>query len=300
MIYSVCKADATDIFTPTYPDGASSFSLLTGNTFILVDNTSGDVTLDLNEAIAGEYIVLVQYSIEGNNFTLQIELTIEDCENYLLEDSFSYCTGSGTYSNQLYLANPISGTWSIVDPVEGVTITSGGLLQVDTAAIGVASYTETVTIGGNSFNITIQILACASPSVSPLTDCKLDPIGIVWVNQEGGRQSYWFNQPKDYEIQQSGGTTWINADKELRYLQRGRVENAVRVSQQFVPIEHIDSLNSLKNSIQAWTCTNILTASTYRSIIIDEDSWVFKRTLDRFYTIEFTFKYSIEKKIQKQ
>jgi hypothetical protein len=300
MTYSICKSDSTDIFTPTYPDGASAFSLLTGNPFISVDSSSGDVSLDLNEAVAGDYIVLVQYSIEGDNFTFTIELTIEDCENYLLENSFSYCTGSGTFSNQLYLANPISGTWALVDPVEGVTITSGGLLQVNTTTASVGSYTETVTIDGNSFDITIEILACASPSTSPLTDCKLDPIGIVWVNQEGGRQSYWFNQPKDYEIQQSGGTTWINSDKELRYLQRGRVENAVRVSQQFVPIEHIDSLNSLKNSIQAWTCTNILTASTYRSIIIDEDSWVVKRTLDRFYTIEFTFKYSIEKKIQKQ
>lgn len=300
MTYSVCISNLTDVFIPTYPDGAGSFSLLSGNTFIIVDSGTGEVSIDLSEAIVGEYVVLVEYIIESDKFILEIELTINDCENYLLEDSFSYCTGSGTFTSQLYLNEPIAGTWALVDPVEGVSITTGGVLSVNTALPSVGSYTETVTIGGETFGITIQILACASPSVSPLTDCPLDPIGIVWVNQDGGRQSYWFNQPKEYDIEQNGGTTWINSNREKRYLQRGRVENGVRVSQQFVPAEHVDSLSSLKNAIQAWTCTSITNASTYRSIIIDEDSWVVKRTLDRFYLVEFTFKYSIEKVIQKQ
>lgn len=286
-----------ELVQPEYPEGASTFSVISPFTWVSVA-VDGEVTLDISALVVGEYMVVISYGGEVPG-TIEIFVTIEDCEPILLESTFSFCRNSGDYSQQLYPIG-VSGTFALVAPITGVILSSTGLLTIDTDVIGTSVFDIDITIDGEPFTIVMNILACATPSTDPLTECNLDPIGIVWINQEGGRQSYWFNQPKEYEIGQSGGQTWINSDKEKRYLNRGRVEYGVLVNQDFIPELHVTSINSLKNSIQAWVCTDINDRATYRSIILNEDTWIFKRTNDRFFRLSFELKYSIAKTIQRQ
>lgn len=298
MILTYCYTlSGEELVTPDYPESATTYSVIGGLTWVSVDDV-GEVTFDIGGVPIGEYVINISY---GGEFpgTIEIFLTIEDCEPTLLESTFSYCTGGGEFTQQLYPIG-VSGTFLLVAPLTGVRLSTDGVLTIDANTCPIGNNGLNITIDGEPFKIYINILTCATPSTDTLTDCKLDPIGIVWVNQEGGRQSYWFNQPKEYEIDQNGGQTWINSDKENRYLNRGRVEYGLLVTQEFIPELHVTSINSLKNSIQAWACTDINDRATYRSIILNEDTWIFKRTNDRFFRLSFELKYSIAKTIQRQ
>jgi hypothetical protein len=297
MNLTYCFGGGTEEVTPEYPVDASGFSVLDGTAWLTVDGV-GLVSIDVHSLVIGEYVAWISYSGETPGF-IQLIITIEDCTDYIIENEFSYCVDSGTYEQQLNAVGAV-GEYLLTAPITGITLSTSGLLTINTSLISISSFSVPFTIDGAEFSVSISIIDCPSPTVSELTDCELDPAGIVWVNQEGGRQSYWFNQPKEYQIDQSGGQTWINSDKEKRYLTRGRVEYGLLVQQNFIPIEHVTSINSLKNSIQAWICTNIGDASTYQSIILNEDTWIFKRTNDRFYSLSFEFKYSIAKTIQRQ
>jgi hypothetical protein len=300
MTFTTCIQDGAVTFTPDYGEESTGFSIVSGFTWTTIDETTGEISVDATEAFEGDFVILVKYTQGGNDITISITIELEDCAKTLLENSFAYCTGSGTYTQQIYLSDGTITGYTIDDPTEGVSITTGGLMTINTTAMGVGVNNMNIVVGGISYPFTVTILTCAPPSTSPIIDCVKDPIGIVWVNQEGGRQSYWFNQPKEFEINQADGKTYINTNKEKRYFSRGRVEYGVNIEQNFIPLLHLDSMNSLKNSIQAWVCTNITDLSTYKSIIIDEDTWVFRRTADRFFTIEFSFKFSKAKVIQRQ
>jgi hypothetical protein len=183
-----------------------------------------------------------------------------------------------------------------------VTVSENGLICVKTAIeeVGEQEVVFSVQEGGIQFTLNVNVVNCPTPSKSNINECQKDVIGIVWVNQEGGRQSYWFGQVKDFKINQQGGKTYENSSKELRYFDKGRVSNGVNIFQEYIPLEHVTSIASLKNSIQAWACTNIDEFSTYKAIIIDEDSWVLRRTNDRFYSAAFQFEYAKEITIQRQ
>lgn len=295
MIVSYCNTDAGEkTITPDYPSGSETFELISAFDWALI-REDGDVEIDTTGLAVGTYKIQVDY---GSGL-IEIIINIEDCEPDILESTFAYCINSGEFSQQLYVENA-SGTWSLTTPETGVELSSSGMLTIDTTMIGVGLYDLEVNVGSDSFPLQIQIVGCTTPSTQETTECKLDSIGIVWVNQEGGRQSYWFNQPKEFEVEQSGGQTWINSDKEKRYLGRGRVDYGVQITQEFLPIEHLESINSLKNSIQAWVCTDVEDNSTYQSIIINEDSWLIRKTTDRFFRANFDFKYSKAKVIQRQ
>lgn len=295
MIVSYCNTESGEkTITPTYPSGSETFDLISGFDWASIQ-VDGDVIVDITGLSVGTYKIQVDY---GSGL-IEIIINIEDCEPEILESTFSYCINSGEFTQQLYADN-VTGNWSLTSPQSGFDLSTSGLLNINTSSTGVGTFTLDIEVGGDPLEIQVQVLACTTPSSLLTTDCKLDSIGIVWVNQEGGRQSYWFNQPKEFDVTQSGGQIWINSSQEKRYLGRGRIEYGVLITQEFIPIEHITSITSLKNSIQAWACSDMEDAGTYESIIIDEDSFVIRRTTDRFYRISFEFKYSIAKTIQRQ
>jgi hypothetical protein len=300
MIFTTCIQDGAVTFTPDYGEESTGFSIVSGFVWTTIDETMGEISIDAGEVVAGDYVILVKYTQGGQDVTMSITIELEDCAKTLLESEASYCTLSGLYTLQLYLSDGTTTGFNSDDIPDEVTLSSSGLLTVNALGMTAGVYNFTIEVDSVEYPFSLTILACAAPPTNELIDCDKDPIGIVWVNQEGGRQSYWFNQPKEFEINQADGKTYINSDREKRYFSRGRVEYGVNIRQEFIPLLHLDSINSLKNSIQAWTCTNITDLSTYKSIIIDEDTWVFRRTADRFYTIEFSFKFSKAKVIQRQ
>jgi hypothetical protein len=295
--------DGEFTFDPDYIAGGNTFVKAIGPSWVTIDSGTGEVSIDTNSVTVGVYSLLITYSYgEGQTGKFTEEIAVEDCAVVPMQPTISVCEGQNTdYPIILSDGLPHSGFEIVsVSPTnEFITISGSGVLGIE-SDVNVGTYVIEISYsGGENFEITLNVVACSTPTTA-IADCPLDPIGIVWVNQEGGRQSYWFNQPKSYSIEQQGGETWKNTDLEQRWFNKGIVSEVTSVEQQFIPEGHLSSINSLKNSIQAWICTDISNASTYKSILIEEDSWVWKKTLSRFYTLAFTFRLSNAKLIQKQ
>lgn len=284
----------------TFPIGAGEFDLTTGVPGISIDPETGVITINIELVGVGIYSVVAIYILGGEEFYQPIEFTIVDCTPVPIVTNYTLCIKDSGYSLPVLLKDGSTfDDWEIDPPVVGVSISPSGIITFNGDGIG-DGVDLTVKYGANSAAISITMITCEVPDELPVLECEADGIGICWVNQEGGRQSFYFNQPKEFAISQEDGQTYINQSNEKRYYTKGLVEDVVRITQQFIPIEFVTSINSLKNSIQAWTFTDIDYNTTYKSIVIDEDSWNFKRTKQRFYELSFNFKYSVAKIIQKQ
>jgi len=297
-----CK-DGIFTFDPDYISGGSSFVKSIGPSWISVNGTTGEVSVDSNSVVVGIYSLIISYSYgEGQTGTITEEIAIEDCVVVPLQTSISVCENEGiVYPIILSDGLPHTGfaIVSVTPANDFISISGSGELTI-VSDLPVGTHTLNISYNeGTNFSIEIEVVSCTTSTTS-MSDCALDPLGIVWVNQEGGRQSYWFNQPKAYKIEQQAGETWKNTDQEQRWFNKGIVSEVTSVDQQFIPEGHLSSINSLKNCIQAWICTDIADENTYQSILIDEDSWTWKKTLSRFYTLSFTFRLSKSKVIQKQ
>jgi hypothetical protein len=303
---SYCFTDDGDTraFTPSYPFGATDFVMMSGVLLDqAVDNTTGEVTFKITDIPVGIYYITIKYTIGETDYYFTEQIIITDCDVRLLQDEISICVnanylcfqmsfvGGETYDDFVLLSTTLSGD---------VAVSDNGLICVKAPIEDVGVHDVVFNAGGTEFTLTVNVVNCPTPTISSITECQKDVIGIVWVNQEGGRQAYWFGQVKDFKINQQDGKTYENSSKELRYFDKGRVSNGVNIFQEFIPLEHVTSIASLKNSIQAWACTNIDEFSTYKAIIIDEDSWVLRRTNDRFYSAAFQFEYAKEITIQRQ
>jgi hypothetical protein len=295
-------------FTPSYPFGATDFVILS-NTFpsSSVDNTTGEVDLDIDLVNPGVYYITIKYTIGETDYYFSEQIIITSCDVELLQDEVTICVteiGARTFFQLSFVGGETYDDFELVSSTLSGDIGSfptGYIgLKAEISEVGMQEVVFSVDGGGIQFTLTVNVVDCPTPAKSNINECQKDVIGIVWVNQEGGRQSYWFGQVKDFKINQQDGKTYENSSKELRYFDKGRVSNGVNIFQEFIPLEHVTSIASLKNSIQAWACTNIDEFSTYKAIIIDEDSWVLRRTNDRFYSAAFQFEYAKEITIQRQ
>ena len=296
-----CYAEiATNIeLNPTYLAGSGTYTIV-NDTLGASVNGDGVVTVPIGSLPIGVYTVTVKYLVGEIEYYTTVSFTIEDCEDTLLETDFSFCEDSGSFNQQIQFESGILyDDWSIDTPPAGITISATGLLSINTATAS-TTVVNLIYDTDKEVSITINIIECPEPTQSEYIECENDVLGIVWINQEGGRQSYYFNQIKDFGIKQKDGDTFINSTKETRYYTRGKVDNTVSIQQEYIPIEHITSISSLKNSIQSWFTNDITDAAVYKAIIINESTWNVRRTNDRFYSISFDFSYAISKTIQRQ
>ena len=298
----VCKGQEGDsaILLFDFPPGATVFSIKNGITGITINSETGVVTINFTtfEGL-GSFLVLFEFTLDGVVTIYPEEILVVDCSVKPIVTNYNICI-DGDYTTQLLFTN--GATFSDITLIDGdgVTVSPTGLMTITTDGIDSPTVITIGYGGGLEAEITITVIACLTPDEIDLVECEKDGLCIVWVNQEGGRQSYYFNQPKEFGISQSDGKTYKNISKENRYFTRGNVGYGVAITQQFVPNEFVQSINSLKNAIQAWACADIDDVSTYKAIIIDEDSWVYNRTTDRYNTLSFNFDYAVNKTIQKQ
>jgi len=290
-------------WTPEYPSGASGFSLLNNFAWLSINSGTGEVEIDLDNLAIGVYVILVRYSIsEGGTAQSEYKFAVIDCSQQFQQNTFTFCQDSGSYSFQLLQPNgEVYSDYSLAVAKTGVSVSALGVLTINSGSI--SKLTSSVFINfnsGSSFEVFFNSIPCASISTASFTDCVKDSTCIVWVNQEGGRQSYYFNQVKEFRITQTGSKQWVNSSKEKRNYTKGIVEDAVIVNQEFLPEEHLTAMASLKNSIQAWVTNDISNKEKYRSIYLEEDSWTVKKSNSRFFSVSFIFKYSIARLIQKQ
>lgn len=298
----LCGSPEAQSFTIDFPVGFVTPTILIGPDGLEM-SPAGEITCTLETPTI--IVLLISYFIgEGPSAVQFIEpfyIQIENCATEPVKTSYTVCIGTGDES-VLFKTSPSYNDYQIVTPVGGITVNTNGVIEIVTDGLPEAGVTIQIEYNGNSesSSVFIQAVECPLPDLLSVADCPYEPIGIVWINQTGGRQSYWFNSPKTFSIDQNDSEQFINSSNELRYFNRGRVEDMIFVNEDYIPESHLPALTSLKNSIQVWACTDMEDAATYKSIILDEGSFEIRKTNSRFFAMDFTFKYSKQIKIQRQ
>ena len=294
---------ATTNFTPTYPVGAGTFSIAGPSALFTINASTGVVTVT-GFTSPGVYIVLITYFIGEVSYTMSITIVVQASANSLNKTAYEFCIDKGNQTRQLRWSNTQYNDYSKADSIPWWSVTTGGLLTInsDHADIVVnTQYTlEFSSSGGLSTELTVVFRECGNVAIQEINDCETDSSALVWISQSPARCSYFFNQAKVYIIEQDGGRTYMNADRETRWTRRGIVSDVIEVEQEQIPQSHVDFLETMLNSIQAWVCENVSDLSTYRAIIIDQGSYRKYRTGDSLYRISFRYSIAKPKVIQLQ
>lgn len=299
LTIEVCEGYTYDT-TPTYPDGATGFSLLNGPDGVTINSSTGRVEID-STIIVGDYYMLIRYTIgEGGPVQSKIVyLVVKDCSPELFKNSYVICKSG---SQTIKLAG--SGVLGTPDfSANSITYTSLGSNQysIDTNSLTLnTTYNLSVTVDGVSKSFTLKAIDCASVSLLSLSDCENEPLQVIWKNRAGGWNNYWFMQDKGYAVDQANAKSYININDELKWTSRGDIYDVVEINNQLVPKSHVDFIRSLRDSIQAYIVSDLNDVRTYIPIILEEESFSLYKTGDEFYSFSFNFKYAKKRKVQNQ
>jgi hypothetical protein len=141
-----------------------------------------------------------------------------------------------------------------------------------------------------------------SVSLSPV-NCYVTYFGantskcIVWINREGGRSSYTFDQRKDYNGIVGENKTFDN-NGTVKYFNRGKNFDYITVYKTGLSDTEADLIESLRYCIQAWEYdinTNISTPIT-----VDSNSYSKYSTKNKMNEINLKYRIATYKLIQNQ
>lgn len=120
---------------------------------------------------------------------------------------------------------------------------------------------------------------------------------IVWLNREGGYQNYIFRGVKTIEVKGGSGKAY-KKDFISKWSSREGVYNGKIVSTSNIEQSHVDYLDSLRYSIQAWEWDDV--AATFQEILIAPDDFTKYTTKQKLFDVSIRFIYAHELLIQTQ
>lgn len=141
-----------------------------------------------------------------------------------------------------------------------------------------------------------------SVSLSPV-NCYVTYFGantskcIVWINREGGRSSYTFDQRKDTEGIIGDSKTFDN-NGVIKFINRGKNKEYITVYKTGLSDTEVDLIDSLRYAIQAWEY-DINTNTSYE-IDLDSNNFSKYSSKSKLNEIQIKYKYSRYKTIQNQ
>lgn len=138
--------------------------------------------------------------------------------------------------------------------------------------------------------------------VDSLTDstesCSTDAsICLVWLNREGGRSSFIFDQRKDFKGV-IGEAKKFDTNGVQKYISKGKNFLLKTVYKDALTNNEVDYLESLRWAIQAWEYNNTTGVST--PILIDTANYDLYSTKEKFNKIVLSYRMAAYKEIQNQ
>lgn len=132
----------------------------------------------------------------------------------------------------------------------------------------------------------------------PIDSCNnSESINLVWINREGGRSSYIFDQRKDFGITVGNEKTFDN-NGVIKYVSRGKQFENKTVYKKGLSKNEVDFLDSLRYSIQAWEYDAVNDIST--PIVLDSNSFDKYNTKENLFEISFKYRLATYKEVQNQ
>lgn len=179
-------------------------------------------------------------------------------------------------------------------PISGAT---NPTLQVNTLGF---TYKCIVTDQlGETAEDTVTTSACPipTPDTTAYSNCCDNQTNIFWLNRTGGFENYIFTGVKTFEVDGGDSKSFIT-DKVLKYSEKTKIYNGKIVTTSSVPKSHVDKLDSLRQSIQAWEYDE--TTLTFTEIILDTTSYEKYTTKKKIFDVAIRYLYAEEITIQRQ
>jgi hypothetical protein len=120
---------------------------------------------------------------------------------------------------------------------------------------------------------------------------------LVWINREGGRSSYTFDQRKDFNEIIGESKTFDN-NGSIKYINRGKNFDYITVYKTGISNTEVDLIESLRYSIQAWEFD--VNTNTAIPIVLDSNSFSKYNTKNRMNEINLKYRIATYKLIQNQ
>lgn len=152
---------------------------------------------------------------------------------------------------------------------------------------------------GETAEDTVTTSACPipTPDTTPYSNCCDNQTNIFWLNRTGGFENYIFTGVKTFEVDGGDSKSFIT-DKVLKYSEKTKIYNGKIVTTSSVPKSHVDKLDSLRQSIQAWEYDE--TTLTFTEIILDTTSYEKYTTKKKIFDVAIRYLYAEEITIQRQ
>ena len=303
MEYQYCKTASSQVFTPEYPEGASSFTLIDAPAQASVNSTTGVITITALISV-GVYEFVVSYLNETlTQESLYVKLFVNNCGK-LSKTDFITCQGNEEpVFFQLTNEAGTTHTFAKFDGDDEITINSSGLITFTYSGTGVKGASITYKIGSTDYFVLISVtmIDCDPITNQQYVECPTNPVCIAWLNNKGGWDSYYFAQTKAYSVDQSDAIEYINYLEENRYATRGNVYEGIECLNNLIPLDHIDRIKSLRNSIQAYIMVpNDADGYDFTPIKVEQGKFTTYQTSQEFYSLSFKFIYAKALKIQTQ
>lgn len=149
------------------------------------------------------------------------------------------------------------------------------------------------------YTIVINVNTEAGCVLSEYDNCCVNQCNIAWLNRQGGWQNYIFTGIKEFSVDVGGAKDFINSDLQKKWSEVERVYNGKVCSTGDIPKSHVDLLDSLRYSIQAFLY-NDETLIWDIPIFIDKRSFQKYNSRQKFFDIKIRFIYAEELVVQTQ
>jgi hypothetical protein len=235
------------------------------------------------------------YEIQLNPGLDYITITITDCAIHI-----DVCA-------------PIEGTIGPLDPPEGyegwqagssstevtfnqeTQVISYDIKEPGTYYIALASLDEPFVWLVYVFDVT----NCFEEYNPCLSGETTNPLNVCWYNRDGGRENYLFLSRKTYKKQIGQVTEFKSTGLIKKYVSIDDVYNGRDVPSGLIPSTHLDKVEEMKYTIQAYLWNDV-SENWDVPISIDPSSFTLKQEGNGFYEYNFSFIYSEQLKVQNQ
>lgn len=120
---------------------------------------------------------------------------------------------------------------------------------------------------------------------------------LVWINREGGRSNYIFDQRRNYDGV-IGDVKQFDNGESIKYIDRGKNFDIITVYKSGISDEEVDLIESLRYSVQAWEFD--INTNTSTPIVLDSNNYVKYTTKTNYNEVVLKYRIAKYKTIQTQ
>jgi hypothetical protein len=208
-----------------------------------------------------------------------------------LYKTYNVCQNEAVFDTLPITATSFTGVPSFV-----AIVPFGKVLGLIILGNTAGAFTFTFEVDGETFLVEINVSTCITEFYD---NCCDNQCNIAWINPQGGWQNYIFTGIKTFEVQQDNGNTFKTSNKTIKWSERKEVYEATICTTGSIPKAHVDYLDSLQYSVQAYLF-NPTTNAFDIPILVDSDSFTKYTSRQKIFDVSIRFLKAKEIQVQTQ